>query len=88
MSDGVASRVTAANVLEDVLHRGRSLKAALGSALPTLPDPRDRALVEAIVMTALRQRARMDAALAQWLQKPFGVRDHDLHALLLSLIHI
>ncbi len=84
MSDGVASRVTAANVLEDVLHRGRSLKAALGSALPTLPDPRDRALVEAIVMTALRQRARMDAALAQWLQKPFGVRDHDLHALLLT----
>ena len=66
--------------------------------MPTLPDPRDRALVEAIVMTALRQRARMDAALAQWLQKPFGVRDHDLHALLLtgfaqlelglSLIHI
>lgn len=84
MSDGVASRMTAANVLEDVLHHGRSLKAALGSALPTLPDPRDRALVEAIVMTALRQRARMDAALAQWLQKPFGVRDHDLHALLLT----
>ena len=83
MTAAITSRVTATHVLQDVLHRGRSLKAALGSALPTLPDARDRALVEAIVMTALRQRAAFDAALAHWLQKPLGARDHDLHALLL-----
>jgi 16S rRNA (cytosine967-C5)-methyltransferase len=82
MSAGVATRVAAARVLDDVLHRGRSLKASLGTALPALADPRDRALVEAIVFAALRQRARFDAALAQWLSKPLGQRDHEMRALL------
>ena len=82
MSAGVATRVAAARVLDEVLHRGRSLKASLGTALPALADPRDRALVEAIVFAALRQRARFDAALSQWLAKPLGQRDHELRALL------
>jgi len=60
---GVASRVAATRVLDAVLHRGRSLKSELATALPALADPRDRALVEAIVSAALRQRARYDAAL-------------------------
>ena len=79
---GIASRVSAARVLDTVLHRGRSLKATLAAALPALADPRDRAMVEAIVFTALRQRARFDAALSQWLAKPLTARDHELHALL------
>lgn len=82
-SSGVTTRVIAARTLDDVLHRGRSLKAALGQALPTLPDSRDRALVEAIVLTALRQRARFNRALDTWLSKPLGQRDGDLRALLL-----
>ena len=69
-------------MLDVVLHRGRSLKATLAAALPALADPRDRALVEAIVFTALRQRARFDAALEAWLAKPLGARDHELRALL------
>lgn len=82
MSGGIATRVSAARVLDVVLHRGRSLKATLSAALPALADPRDRALVEAIVFAALRQRAGFDAALAQWLAKPLGQRDHELRALL------
>jgi 16S rRNA (cytosine967-C5)-methyltransferase len=82
MSAGVATRVAAARVLDEVLHRGRSLKASLGTSLPALADPRDRALVEAIVFAALRQRARFDAALSLWLAKPLGQRDHELRALL------
>ncbi len=82
MSAGVATRVTAARVLDVVLHQGRSLKAALAEALPTLADTRDRALVEAIVFTALRQRARYDAAVSQWVTKPLTSRDHPLRALL------
>ncbi len=82
MSDGVAVRATAARVLDQVLHRGRSLKAALATALPTLGDVRDRAMLEAIVFAALRQRARFDAALAQWLSKPLAARDHEIRALL------
>ncbi len=79
---GVASRVVAVRVLDAVLHRGRSLKTELATALPTLPDPRDRALVEAIVFAALRQRTRYDTALAAWMPKPLGKRDAALRALL------
>ena len=82
VNPGVATRVAATRVLDAVLHRGRSLKATLAVALPALADTRDRAMVEAIVFTALRQRARFDAALAQWLQKPLGGRDDELRALL------
>ena len=82
MNPGVATRVAATRVLDVVLHRGRSLKATLAAALPALADSRDRAMVEAIVFTALRQRARFDAALAHWLQKPLTGRDTELRALL------
>lgn len=79
---GAAPRVAAARVLDAVLHQGRSLKAEFARVLPTLPDPRDRALVEAICFAALRQRTRADAALAAWMPKPPGRRDGDLRALL------
>lgn len=81
---GVATRVLAAQVLDSVLHRGRSLKGELAKALPKLEDVRDRALLEAICFSALRQRARYDAALQLWLQKPLGDKDAELRALLLS----
>ena len=82
-SPGVAVRVAAARVLGAVL-RGRSLKAELASALPALADPRDRALLEAICFSALRQRARYDAALRAWMQRPPGARDGELRGLLLA----
>ncbi|MET0892849.1 MAG: 16S rRNA (cytosine(967)-C(5))-methyltransferase RsmB [Pseudoxanthomonas sp.] len=81
---GVATRVLAAQVLDAVVHRGRSLKGELATALPQLPDPRDRALLEAICFSALRQRARYDAALKNWLQRPLTAKDGELRALLLA----
>ncbi len=81
-TSGTASRVAAARVLDAVLHRGSSLKAEFAAALPSLPDVRDRALVEAIVFAALRQHARYDAALRQWMPRPPGRRDAPLRALL------
>lgn len=80
---GVAARVAATRVLDAVLHRGRSLKSELATALPALPDPRDRALVEAICFSALRQLGRFDAALAAWLARPLPRRDLELRALLI-----
>lgn len=80
---GIAVRVTAAKVLRAVL-QGRSLKAELAAALPQIDDPRDRALLEAICFAALRQRARYDAALRAWMQKPPGAKDGELRALLLA----
>src|SRR5690606_19141852 len=79
---GAEVRATAARVLDGVLHRGRSLKAELGGALPALDDPRDRALLEAIVFAALRRRGAYDAALAAWMSKPPERRDAPLRALL------
>lgn len=82
MTSGTAPRLAAARVLDAVLHRGRSLKAEFAKALPTLDDPRDRALVEAICFAALRERARYAAALDAWVEKPLARRDDPLKALL------
>lgn len=79
---GAEPRIVAARVLDAVLHRGRSLKAQLAQALPTLADARDRALVEAICFAALRQLPRADAALRAWISKPLPKRDGELRALL------
>ncbi|MDR2872059.1 MAG: 16S rRNA (cytosine(967)-C(5))-methyltransferase RsmB [Xanthomonadaceae bacterium] len=82
MPPGVPPRMTAARVLDAVIHRGRSLKTELNAALPLLPDTRDRALAEAICFTALRRRPCYEAALAHWLQKPLGRGNGVLNALL------
>ncbi|MGS1076983.1 16S rRNA (cytosine(967)-C(5))-methyltransferase RsmB [Pseudoxanthomonas beigongshangi] len=79
---GAAVRALAAQILDAVAHRGRSLKAELAAALPGLDDPRDRSLTEAICFSALRQRVRYDEALRHWMQKPLGRRDGELRALL------
>ena len=81
---GAVVRAQAARVLDAVLSGRRSLKATLATALPNLPDSRDRALLEAICFTTLRHRRRYEYALAQWLQKPLPPRDYIIHCLLLS----
>lgn len=79
---GVEPRVAAVRVLDAVLRRGRSLKAEFARRLPTLSDPRDRALVEAICFAVTRGHARYEAALSGWMQKPLGKRDDELRMLL------
>lgn len=81
-TSGATARVVAARVLDAVLHAGRSLKAEFAKALPSLPDPRDRALVEAICFAALREHTRYATALDAWVAKPLGRRDAPLRALL------
>jgi len=82
MAPGVPTRVLAARVLSQVIGRGRSLKAELATALPSLADSRDRALLEALCFAVLRRRTAYDAALAKWMQRPLGTRDDELRALL------
>ena len=84
LAPGVQTRVLAAQVLDAVVHRGRSLKSELAAVLPRLADPRDRALLEAIAFEALRGRHRYAPALEGWLQKPPGPNDGPLLALLLA----
>ncbi|WP_282246831.1 16S rRNA (cytosine(967)-C(5))-methyltransferase RsmB [Stenotrophomonas sp. PS02300] len=83
LAPGVPTRVLAARVLAQVIGRGRSLKAELATALPSLDDSRDRALLEALCFAVLRRRTAYDAALAAWMQRPLGVREDELRALLL-----
>lgn len=79
---GVQARIAATRVLDAVLHQGRSLKAELSAQLPKFADPRDRALIEAIVMAALREHGRYADALNRWMTKPPGKRDGALRSLL------
>ncbi|HEY4583210.1 MAG TPA: 16S rRNA (cytosine(967)-C(5))-methyltransferase RsmB [Lysobacter sp.] len=81
---GVATRIAAARVLDAVLHRHRSLRAELGPALSTLPDPRDRALAEAICLAVLRAPQRYAATLDAWMAKPLPQRDGLARALLIA----
>lgn len=67
---GAALRAEAARVLVAVLDDGRSLKAVLAETLPSIADPRDRGLLEALVFAALRFERRYAFALSRWLAKP------------------
>ena len=82
MDHGAQARLTAARVIDAVLHRGRSLKAELATALAGIEDVRDRALVEAMAFAAIRHHGRYAAALSRWMPRPPGARDAPLRALL------
>ena len=81
---GAKVRASAARVIAAVRFEGVSLRAALQPLLPRLPDPRDRALVEAICFGALRHVRRYEALLARLLQRPLPARARSVHALLLA----
>ena len=79
---GVASRLAAAQVVDQILHKGVSLKAAINNVLPKFDDVRDRALVEAMVFAVVRQHARYAHALNTWMDRPLTARDDVLRSLL------
>lgn len=81
---GSPLRAAAARVLAAVLGQGRSLRAELAAALPRWPDPRDRALLEAICFQALRHRRRYEYVLEAWMQRPLPPREQLVHCLLLA----
>ncbi|MFZ5655972.1 MAG: 16S rRNA (cytosine(967)-C(5))-methyltransferase RsmB [Pseudomonadota bacterium] len=80
---GAAARAAAARVVDAVLHQGRSLRAELAPALAAFADPRDRALVEAMVFAVLRAPARPAAALDAWMPRALPRRDARVRALLM-----
>ena len=82
MSAGTATRVIAAKIIDRVLYQGESLKSALAAELPAVADHRDRALIEAICFSAIRQHRRVEHALLQWMQKQLPRKDNPLRALL------
>ncbi|HET7842745.1 MAG TPA: 16S rRNA (cytosine(967)-C(5))-methyltransferase RsmB [Xanthomonadales bacterium] len=76
-------RAAAAGVLARVIE-GHALDAELPAADKGLRDPRDRALLRAILFAALRRFYRLDAMLARLLTQPLAALDRRVHALLLT----
>jgi 16S rRNA (cytosine967-C5)-methyltransferase len=81
---GAAVRAAAARVLVAVRFDGKSLKAALPRDRDPLPDPRDRALCEAIVFTACRWLPRYERLLGRLLARPLPNSARPVHGLLLA----
>lgn len=76
-------RAIAAQALAQVALGGESLRLVLPKASAGLADPRDRALLAAILFDASRWYLRLDVLLDRLLAKPLRKRDPELHCLLI-----
>ncbi len=75
-------RYLAAKIINDVTD-GRSLTDSLDTCLPTIPDSRDRAFVQAVCYGVCRYYTQLDVILSELLQSPMKAKDSDVHALLM-----
>ena len=83
------TRALAAQALADIALRGVSLREALDQRAPKLRDPRDRALLTALLSDGARWWLRFDAALDRLLDKPLRRKEPEVHALLvLGLVQL
>ncbi|GAB2583436.1 16S rRNA (cytosine(967)-C(5))-methyltransferase RsmB [Dyella jejuensis] len=83
------TRALAAQALADIALRGVSLRDAMEQRAPKLRDPRDRALLMALLSDGARWWLRFDAALDRLLDKPLRRKEPDIHALLvLGLVQL
>lgn len=83
------TRALAAQALADIALRGMSLREAMDQRAPKLRDPRDRALLTALLSDGTRWWLRFDAALDRLLDKPLRRKEPEIHALLvLGLVQL
>ena len=83
------TRALAAQALADIALRGMSLREAMDQRAPKLRDPRDRALLTALLNDGARWWLRFDAALDRLLDKPLRRKEPEVHALLvLGLVQL
>lgn len=83
------TRALAAQALADIALRGVSLREAMDQRAPKLHDPRDRALLTALLNDGARWWLRFDAALDRLLEKPLRRKEPEVHALLvLGLVQL
>ncbi|HUB90168.1 MAG TPA: 16S rRNA (cytosine(967)-C(5))-methyltransferase RsmB [Dyella sp.] len=83
------TRALAAQALADIALRGVSLREAMDQRAPKLRDPRDRALLTALLSDGARWWLRFDAALDRLLDKPLRRKEPEVHALLvLGLVQL
>ncbi|MBD8874626.1 16S rRNA (cytosine(967)-C(5))-methyltransferase RsmB [Rhodanobacter sp. DHB23] len=83
------TRALAAKTLADIALHGASLREAMDRHAQRLPDPRDRALLMALVSDGARWWPRFDAALDRLLDRPLRKKEPAVHALLvLGLVQL
>ncbi|OOG60718.1 16S rRNA (cytosine(967)-C(5))-methyltransferase [Rhodanobacter sp. B05] len=83
------TRALAARGLADVALRGASLREVMERSAPKLADPRDRALLMALLSEGARWWLRFDAAIDGLLEKSLRHKDPAVHALLvLGLVQL
>ncbi|HEU4670774.1 MAG TPA: 16S rRNA (cytosine(967)-C(5))-methyltransferase RsmB [Dyella sp.] len=83
------TRALAAGGLAEIALRGASLREVMERAAPRLPDPRDRALLMALLSEGARWWLRYDAALGELLARPLKRKEPAIHALLvLGLVQL
>jgi 16S rRNA (cytosine967-C5)-methyltransferase len=82
-------RALAAQALAQVALGGASLREAMDRHAPRLADPRDRALLMALLSDGARWWPRFDAALDRLLEQPLRKKEPAVHALLvLGLVQL
>jgi 16S rRNA (cytosine967-C5)-methyltransferase len=87
-SAGANVRALAAQALQRIV-AGRSLRAEFAAVSPTLRDPRDRALLSALLHAGARWWLRFDAVASALLERPLPPREAALQALIvLGLVQI
>lgn len=77
-------RRLAAQTLTSVIHNGQSLTAALDHPVAGLANPKDKALVQAIVYGVIRHYYELDDQLRQLVSKPLKSKDGDIECLILA----
>ncbi|MGD2054147.1 MAG: 16S rRNA (cytosine(967)-C(5))-methyltransferase RsmB [Gammaproteobacteria bacterium] len=82
-----SARIAAVTVLDAVLVRGRSLATTRALLADGLEDRRERSLAMELVNGVLRWRFRLEAILAQLLNKPLRKKDQDVQLVLLIALY-
>ena len=83
------TRALAARGLAEIALRGASLRDVMERSAPQLADPRDRALLMALLSEGARWWLRFDAAIDGLLEKSLRHKDPAIHALLvLGLVQL
>ena len=80
-------RRLAAQTLTSVIHNGQSLTSALDHHVAGLANPKDKALVQAIVYGVIRHYYELDDQLRQLVSKPLKSKDGDIECLILAGIY-
>jgi 16S rRNA (cytosine967-C5)-methyltransferase len=88
-NSGALVRAEAARALAGIVFDGASLRKAFDARAARNADPRDRALLSAMLFSATRWWLRFDPVLGCLLERPLPVKARDVHCLLvLGLVQI